>query len=332
MKLSIPEKLYVGFRAGTPGPNTEEFPLAFATPWGVDAAARKRIETVNNWSRPYYSKEKAEPVHVVLDNIWQSGYKVTGIESRHETSNKVFTISDPRGFSLEIYANSMESILANCTITKGTIKEKCTWARDGAKMYLLADGSPEHSEIVNTVVKVETSKPEVGDIVTSSTDRRVYLGDYYAVNVDFDYKGYAYGQSPAQRYEMKVSSDTSKKWKVLGLVTDDDKRYEKRFEVRREFGKNSYSEGRFEDLFERRSEELKTVFGEPIVNGYYFIEPIKEYDLLAVEHTIIFETKEDFDLWFKRNRDENWETYRNRWLEAHNDNPRVPRYSLDPPK
>ena len=69
--VKIPAKHYVGMVKR----DTEKLPLGFITPWGDDAAAVKRMATVDQWSKQGYRSTALEPL--VIDNVPMSGFKMT---------------------------------------------------------------------------------------------------------------------------------------------------------------------------------------------------------------------------------------------------------------
>ena len=72
--------------------------------------------------------EFAEPQPQVWDNTPMAGFKIENSVSRYSTSNKLWRISDPRGFEFEITTGVLEQIIEDATILKGGIIDaKCAW-------------------------------------------------------------------------------------------------------------------------------------------------------------------------------------------------------------
>ena len=69
----------------------------------------------------------AEHQPLILDNTPVAGFKIEKIATRWTTANKLFRVSDPRGFELEIPAKNLLELLNSCTITKGEVIGKCIW-------------------------------------------------------------------------------------------------------------------------------------------------------------------------------------------------------------
>lgn len=63
----------------------------------------------------------------ILDNIPLSGFKIFSTVSRSSTNNKLWRISDPRGFELEISTANMEDILMKGSVVKGELIGDFIW-------------------------------------------------------------------------------------------------------------------------------------------------------------------------------------------------------------
>ena len=90
--------------------STEIYPLGFMTPYDTDAAYEKRKSTVVSWTRGTYvqTKDTSDDYEgIILDNVPQSGFRIAGSVSRWSTENKAFNVQDPRGFTLQIYADNL---------------------------------------------------------------------------------------------------------------------------------------------------------------------------------------------------------------------------------
>ena len=157
MLFSFPEKLYVGYQ-GT-SRDVSNPPLAFAVPYGTDAAFLKRKETVDSWSKnEYWQKNPSIPPPItpdILDNVPLEGYFFDRAVERYATSNKVFRITDPRGFQLEIQADNLADILLNGEVSRGMLMGHYIWARSGQHNFLMRDTHPAYIlSIVNRLLLV----------------------------------------------------------------------------------------------------------------------------------------------------------------------------------
>lgn len=64
---------------------------------------------------------------IIIDNKPMAGFKITNSINRSRTSNKLWRITDPRGFQLEITTANMEDIISGGVIDRGLIIGKCIW-------------------------------------------------------------------------------------------------------------------------------------------------------------------------------------------------------------
>ncbi len=70
----------------------------------------------------------ADPQPAIWDNVPTEGFKIENSVSRYSTSNKLWRVSDPRGFEFEITTACLETIINDVGILKGgMIDAKCVW-------------------------------------------------------------------------------------------------------------------------------------------------------------------------------------------------------------
>jgi len=175
--IKIPAKHYVGMVKR----QTEKIPLGFITPWGEDAAAKKRMDTVDSWSKQSYYGNKALPA-MVIDNVPMAGFKMTtDIRSSSYGGVDKWRIEDPRGFELEITSHNLAQLLSVGMIDRGEIMDTCVWARNGQQNVLLSTNTDEYKEAVeNTAVanmKAEWKDVKVGNkILLQNNITGVWLG------------------------------------------------------------------------------------------------------------------------------------------------------------
>jgi len=174
------EDAYVGIRPLEPN---EEIPLAFLTPDGTDSAAKKRKETVNDWTDPRRRGGKAE--FKTFKNEPISGFKILSSVTRWSTSNKLFRVVDPRGFQLEISANNLVKILLCTSVDKGIINGDCVWARDrdSGNNILIPVGSEEYQEAMKNLKMSKSTDTAVpgNSVVLQTGEEGVYLGKFSIV-------------------------------------------------------------------------------------------------------------------------------------------------------
>jgi hypothetical protein len=178
MAITIPEKHYLGCRQG----NGKNFPLGFMTPYGTDAAAKKRMAAVDAWlSGNYYTQgNKTKTSTNVLDNTAVSGFKFS-TEIRTTNYYDHWRIEDPRGFELEISSGNLAQLMNVCTIENGTILEQCVWGRNGVDNVLLSVTSQAYKDAVEATrvkgTKASWKDVKVGNLVLLQNSRKLrWLG------------------------------------------------------------------------------------------------------------------------------------------------------------
>jgi hypothetical protein len=130
--ISIPEQYYVGMVVQPNHP----LPLATITPWGEDAAAQKRMRTVDKWC------QSSSLSTITLDNVPLSGFRITTHVRRGEYgSSDKWSIEDPRGFAVEILSANMATLMLSVSTENGQILSPCIWGRKaGVNLLLSAEG------------------------------------------------------------------------------------------------------------------------------------------------------------------------------------------------
>lgn len=121
-----------------------------------DKSTDKRKETAKEWAKRPYSEIKSEE----LDNTFNSGFKISGYDSRYSTQNKVIDMIDSFGHGFELYMESFIDLVKNTTIIKGEIQEKlCFTFNEKGQIHLLKEGD----ERLSIAQKgLELFHPEVG--------------------------------------------------------------------------------------------------------------------------------------------------------------------------
>lgn len=195
--VDISPKLYVGVRNET-GFNTIEYPLSFVTWFEKDDSAYKnRKKTVDSWCKfsTYDDATKKntwlDGVQYLIDNTPVEGFHIAGFASRYSTQNKWFNINDPRGFSIQISADSLINLL-NCTsiLKGGKIEGKCVWGRGAGSNILVPIDSSDYQAftMLNSPKPNKNNQPKYGDMVVIGKERLIYLGEAAAAKVRVDYE------------------------------------------------------------------------------------------------------------------------------------------------
>lgn len=186
--INIPKKLWY-----IVAPDREDN-LAYMTYYEENAAFEKRKATGENWASPRKYKWNPEtkkneeievkvPVENIVDNTPIKGIYIGSSVSRWSTSNKLFRVNDPRGFTVEVPTDNIATLLHLTTVTHGVVEEECVWAREGSNHIILPVNSEPYlltlekmDTIANKLIKVGDLKP--GDVVKFFEDDRehTYIG------------------------------------------------------------------------------------------------------------------------------------------------------------
>ncbi len=162
--VKIPAKHYVGMVKR----QHDDLPLGFITPWGEDAAAQKRIATVDNWAKSGYYGGKTLP-SMTIDNVPMNGFRMTSdIRSSSYGGVDKWRIEDPRGFELEITSGNLAQLLSVGIIDRGEILDQCVWARSGQSNVLLSTSTEEYKQAVENT-KVAEMKADWKDVKPGNT-------------------------------------------------------------------------------------------------------------------------------------------------------------------
>ena len=181
-KVTIPSKHYVGLQVRS-GSNV---PLAYMTPWGEDAAAKKRMASVDQWANGRYN-QSTKLASTTIDNSPIIGFKLTSsIRKGDYGAVDKWRIEDPRGFELEITSSNLAELMSITTIEKGEILEKCVWGRNGGSNILLSVESEDYKEALNmtAIVNSTASWKDVklgNEIILQNGTRGIYLGRYHCL-------------------------------------------------------------------------------------------------------------------------------------------------------
>lgn len=207
--LAVPEQLYVGIQSRGSF-NTETFPLGFATPYGTNAEFTKRKETVDTWAagprfvNDYIRDENGQAIKgadgyyqthridrgeyngTVISNELISGFTFEKSVSRWSTSNKWFTINDPRGFSLQISAENLGDIIVHSSIVNGELQGRYLWARYKGNVFLCRENHPAYQSILNPVV-TQRQELKIGDEIRigQQEGKYVYLGKFFSLRIGY---------------------------------------------------------------------------------------------------------------------------------------------------
>lgn len=169
---------------------------------------KKMQETGRSWIR------EGDKEGVVIDNVPTKNIYVGSSVSRWSTSNKLFRVTDPRGFTIEIPTDNLATLLHHTTVVKGYVQEECVWGKDGNNHILLPINSEPYrlskekqAVLDNELIPVKDLN--VGDWVKFFEDDK----DYYflgRVKITWKLVGYErryWGSYSERKQEIKEITD-----------------------------------------------------------------------------------------------------------------------------
>jgi len=139
------------------------------------ANVAKMQATGRSWARGYTGLDRHERIPVdgdeaVIDNTPTKGLYVGSSVARWSTSNKLFRVSDPRGFTVEVPTDNIATLLHHTTVINGVVQEECVWGREGNSHILLPVNSEPYLKtlgqmdtLANKLIPIRDLK--VGDVV-----------------------------------------------------------------------------------------------------------------------------------------------------------------------
>lgn len=99
----------------------------------VASNIKKMQETGRSWAKRSGTDDSGN----IIDNTPTKNIYVGCSVSRWSTSNKLFRVTDPRGFTIEIPTDNLATLLHHTTVIKGVIQEECVWGKEGNNHILL---------------------------------------------------------------------------------------------------------------------------------------------------------------------------------------------------
>lgn len=167
----------------------------------------------------------------IYDNSPLSGFYVGCSVARWSTSNKLFRVKDPRGFTVEIPTDNLATLLHHTTVVKGFVQEECVWGREGNNHILLPINSEPYlitldqmDTLANKLIPFKDLNK--GDHVKFFEDDNTY---YYVgkVKATWNVRGYnysygfsSYGGRPRETTYSEPVEVKDDKWIDLFLNLD----------------------------------------------------------------------------------------------------------------
>lgn len=142
----------------------------------------KMQDTGRSWARQREYEKVVEGVEGIVENKPVAGFYIADSVSRWSTSNKLFRVKDPRGFTVEVPTGNIAVLLHHCTVVNGVVQQECVWGRDGNNHILLPVNSQPYIETLDKMDIVENklialNALKKGDVVKLFEDETEYT--YY---------------------------------------------------------------------------------------------------------------------------------------------------------
>ena len=136
----------------------------------VAANVKKMQATGRSWAKKSNALNPNLESGTIIDNTPTKNIYVGCSVSRWSTSNKLFRVTDPRGFTIEIPTDNLATLLHHTTVIKGVVQEECVWGKEGNNHILLPVNSEpyrlsreQQNVLDNELISVKDIK--VGDWV-----------------------------------------------------------------------------------------------------------------------------------------------------------------------
>lgn len=133
------------------------------------------------------------------DNTPTKGFYVGSSASRWSTSNKLFRVKDPRGFTVEIPTDNLATLLHHTTVINGVVQEECVWGREGNNHILLPVNSEPYLTTLDQMDTLENKLISIKDLKIADWVKffdneyeYYYLGK---VKATWNVRGYNYSYS-----------------------------------------------------------------------------------------------------------------------------------------
>ena len=220
--IKIHDKLW--FILGGDRRNEEDEELAYMcqyeeTSTGSTASNVEKMQaTGRRWSN--ISKGSEGWDGKTIENLPTKNIYVASSVSRWSTSNKLFRVKDPRGFTVEIPTDNLATLLQYTTVINGVIQEECVWGRYGGSHILLPVNSEPYNRAKATLDVLENKLISIKDIKVG--DWVKFFGDsneYYfcgRVKVTWKVRGY----KPRYRYNWQSNPNNEPEYTDWHILQD----------------------------------------------------------------------------------------------------------------
>lgn len=174
--------------------------LAYMCHYDKTKACEKRQNTGRRWAQSVERKDdKYTDLYgkeCIIPNVPSTGFKLGSVVSRYSTDNKLFRVTDPRGFEVEISAGNVSALLQDSTVINGEVQEECIWGRDSGGNVLVVMDSTFYHDNMNAV---KTKQENINIPFNTLT-----AGDCVSMHDDYLETGWIYHGNVPLIYDVEV--------------------------------------------------------------------------------------------------------------------------------
>lgn len=227
--IKFQDKLWYVITAST----YQDTNLAYMCHYDKTKACEKRQDTGRRWAQSgEWNEDRTKHTDLfgeehIVPNLPSTGFKLGSVVSRYSTDNKLFRVTDPRGFEVEISAGNVSALLQDATVINGEVQEECIWGRDsGGNVLVVMDSKCYFDNMAELNKKKEIEfipfkDLKVGDEVRRKhqwrNDKWIYHG---MVTMVYDVKLYPNMYWERQKNIPKQVITDTKKVPLLVCVND----------------------------------------------------------------------------------------------------------------
>lgn len=146
----------------------------------VNSATTKNQNTGASWAGRSIDEGQYFP------NIPIKGIYIGDSVERWSTNNKLFRVTDPRGFVVEVPTGNIATLLHHTNVKKGVIEEECLWAREDGSHVLLPINSAPYYNAINKINQVQQAL-KLSDLVPG--DRVKMFSGQKVIDQEWEYLG-----------------------------------------------------------------------------------------------------------------------------------------------
>lgn len=125
----------------------------------------------------------------IFDNELTEGFKVEANYSGYYKTDALWKVTDPRGFTHDVFMGNVNDILKSATIVNGVIQGKCCWGRNYRDNILLHEDSQLYKDAryetdvdkaVGSIPRIHMSKVKPGmEVSLRDGTKGIYIGKFY---------------------------------------------------------------------------------------------------------------------------------------------------------